>query len=255
MKFNNINVHISERANIHKDVKIGDNVTIYDNVEIMPGTIISNHCVIGEPLSRYYDEGASYENPVTRIKKNSLIRSHTIIYAGSSFGEGFQTGHRVTIREKSNFGEFCSVGTLSDIQGYCSVGNYSRFHSNVHIGQQSIIGNYVFIYPYVVLTNDPTPPSEHIVGPNIGDYSQIATSSVVLPGIKIGEHSLVGAGTVVSKNVDAYSLVVGAPGKILKDVREIKDRKTGEPYYPWPQRFSRGMPWENIGFEQWSKSL
>ena len=253
MKFNKRNQNISEKAKIGQNVKIGDNVTIYDYVEISDGSIIANDCVIGEPLNDYYFKGEEYQNPATRIGANSLIRSHTIIYAGSSFGKSFQTGHRVTIRENARFGDFCSVGTLSDIQGHCSVGNYCRLHSNVHIGMKSTIEDYVFIYPYVVLTNDPTPPSENIVGPIVGKFSQIATNSVILPGVEIGEHCLIGAGTVVSKNAEDYSLVVGVPGKKLKDVREIKDRKTGESYYPWPNRFKRGMPWESDGFEEWEQ--
>ena len=251
MKFNGRNQNISKNAKIGSSVRIGDNVTIYDNVEIMEGTTIANDCVIGEPLNAYYSQTDSYVNPTALIGKNSLIRSHTILYAGSRFGESFQTGHRVTIRENARFGDFCSVGTSSDIQGRCTVGNHCRFHSSVFVPETSVIGNYVWLYPSVVLTNDPKPPSTHIVGPKIGDFSQVAANSVVLPGVEIGEHCLIGAGTVVGKNVEDYSLVVGVPGKRLKDVREIKDRETGEPYYPWPNRFERGMPWQGVGFEDW----
>jgi len=115
------------------------------------------------------------------------------------------------------------------------------------------IGNFVFIYPYVVLTNDPTPPSDICVGPEVGDYSQIAVMSVLLPGVKIGKHCLVGAGSIVGKDVEDYQLVLGSPAEFKKDVRDIKNRKTGEPHYPWPYRFSRGMPWSEIGFEVWEK--
>lgn len=252
MKFNNKNVFISETATIGKNVKIGDNSSIYDNVVIGDDTVIANNCTIGEPHGNYYTSD-SYQNPKTNIGKNSLIRSHSIIYSGSTFGNEFSTGHRVTIRENTTFGEKCRVGTLSDIQGYCSFGNYCWLHSNVHIGQGSKVGNYVFIYPYVIFTNDPTPPSNICKGPRVDDFSQIAVSSVLLPGVKIGKHALVGAGSIVGKHVDDYMLVVGNPAKPVKDVREIKSRETNESHYPWPKRFSRGMPWEEIGFESWNK--
>ena len=48
-------------------------------------------------------------------------------------------------------------------------------------------------------------------------------------------------------------MVVGSPAKKIKDVRDIKSRETGESHYPWPLRFNRGMPWEEIGFEKWEK--
>lgn len=254
MKFNNRNIYISPSASIGKNVKIGDNSSIYDNVVIDDDTIITNDCVIGEPLTGYYTD-SDYKNPETFIGKNSLIRSHSIIYAGCQIGESFSSGHRVTIREYSIIGKHCRIGTVSDLQGHLQIGDYCWLHSNVHIGQQSKIGNFVFIYPYVVLTNDPTPPSNICVGPTIGDYSQIAVFSVLLPGVKIGKHCLVGAGSVVGKEVPDYQLALGSPAKILKDVREIKSRETGESHYPWPQRFDRGMPWQNSSFEEWEKNL
>ena len=251
MKFNNKNVNISPSASIGKNVKIGDNTVIYDNVIIGDDSIICNNCIIGEPLNSYYEYPDTYENPTTVIGKKSLIRSHCIIYAGNVMGNYFSCGHRVTIREFTKFGEHCSIGTLDDIQGYSEFGNYCRLHSNVHIGQISKLEDFVFVYPYVVFTNDPTPPSNVCIGPIVGAYSQIATGSVLLPGVKIGKHCLVGAGSIVGKNLDDYQLAVGTPAQMIKDVREIKDRETGESHYPWPYRFSRGMPWANMGFDEW----
>ena len=89
MKFNNRNVHIRPDAVIGQGVKIGDNTTIYPNVVIGDDVTICNDCIIGEPLSSYYTDGA-YINPKTIIGNGSLIRSHAIIYCGSTFGAGFK---------------------------------------------------------------------------------------------------------------------------------------------------------------------
>lgn len=250
MKFNNRNVFISPNAQIGKNVQIGDNTSIYDNVRIGDNSIITNDCIIGEPLHDYYFR-KDYENPITIIGENALIRSHTILYAGSIFGNNFSTGHRVTIRENSKFGDNCRVGTITDIQGHVIFGDNCWLHSNVHIGQNSKIGNFVFIYPYVVLTNDPNPPSDTCIGATIGDFSQIAVSSVILPATEIGKHCLVGANTVVGGKQEDYSLIVGNPGKRIKDVRDLKSKQTGLPHYPWPSNFKRGMPWEKEGFDNW----
>jgi acetyltransferase-like isoleucine patch superfamily enzyme len=250
MKFNN-EYKIGKNVVIGKNVKIGDGTVIYDNVVIGDDSIIANNCVIGEPLTDYYSN-QNYINPKTIIGKNCLIRSHSIIYAGSLFGNFFQTGHRVTIRENTTMGDHCSVGTLSVIEGFAKFGNYCRMQSNSHVCQTATLGNFVFIYPNVVLTNDPTPPSNTCIGPTIGDYTQITTGSLIMPGIKIGENCLVGAGSIVTKDVEDYSLVVGSPAKKVRDVREIESReKKGEKHYPWMYNFSRGMPWEGIGFEKW----
>lgn len=254
MKFTNRNVYISPSAQLGVNVKIGDNTTIYDNVVIGDNSIIANDCVIGEPTNDYYDDISCYANPGTRLGENCLLRSHAVIYASSTFGDGFSCGHRVTIRENSIFGANCRVGSLSDIQGYSSFGDHCWLHSNVHIGQGSSIGNFVFVYPYVVFTNDPTPPSNIRNGPTVGDYSQISVFSVLLPGVLVGRHCLVGAGSIVGRDVDDYQLVIGSPAKVVKRVTEIASRETGEPHYPWPARFDRGMPWEGQRFEDWIRA-
>lgn len=241
---------LGKNVKLGKNVRIGDGTIIYDNVEIGDNSVISNNSIIGEPLNDYY-QNVQYENPRTVIGSSALIRSHTIIYSGNTIGNNFSTGHRVTIREHCEIGDHCSIGTLSDIQGHVKFGSYCRLHSNVHIGQKSVLGNFVFVYPYVVFTNDPTPPSELCVGPKVGDYSQIATMSVLLPGVAVGEHALVGAGSIVSKNVADYSLTVGNPAKHIKDVREIKSRATGHSHYPWPKNFDRGMPWQGLSYDEW----
>ncbi|MFZ1800234.1 MAG: DapH/DapD/GlmU-related protein [Chitinophagaceae bacterium] len=250
MKFNNRNVYISPKAAIGMNVRIGDNTSVYDNVTIGNNSIIANDCVIGEPLSNYYNDPA-YVNPKTYIGENALVRSHTIIYAGNNIGDNFSTGHRVTIRENCIIGKNFSAGTLTDIQGYIKAGDYCRLHSNVHIGQNSLIGNFVFIYPYVVFTNDPHPPSNICTGPSVDDYAQVAVFSVLLPGIKVGKHALIGAGSVVSKDVNDFQLVMGNPAKVIKDVRELKSRENNLSHYPWPQNFDRGMPWQGLNYDDW----
>ncbi len=249
--FQSSDTRISPSAKIGKNVKIGARTIIYDNVEIGDDTIICNDCVIGEPLNDYYSQGDTYQNPPTKIGANSLIRSHTIIYAGNVIGDYFQTGHRTTIREENTFGHHCSVGTLGDIQGYSTFGNYCRLHSNVFVAMHSTLGDFVFIYPHVVITDDPTPPSNISQGATIGKYSQIAAGSILMPGIHIGEHCLVASGSIVTKNVADYQLMVGQPAQFIKDVREITDRETGDNHYPWPYRYDHRMPWKEMGYDAW----
>ena len=251
MKFNNRNIYISPKAKIGRNVKIGDNASIYDNVIIGDNCIICNDCIIGEPMNSYYYD-TNYSNSETLIGNNALIRSHTIIYSGCKIGNDFSTGHRVTIRENSVIGNSCRIGTLSDLQGNIIIKDHVWLHSNVHVGQNSIINNYVFLYPFVVLTNDPKPPSNDIFGPEIGEFSQIAVNSVILPGVRIGQHCLIGANSTVVKDCENYSLVLGSPAKTIKDVRDMKD-VNGQELYPWPVRFDRGMPWEGMNYAEWKK--
>ena len=161
----------------------------------------------------------------------------------------------MTIREKAEIGNNVSIGTLSDIQGNCKIGNYVRLHSNVHVGQLSVIDDYVWIFPYVVLTNDPTPPSENFLGVHIHSFAIIATYAVLLPGVEVASDALIAAGAVVTKNVEQYAIVGGNPAKVISDVRKTKNKVTGESVYPWRYHFDRNMPCEGIGYDEWYKSL
>lgn len=250
MKFNQRNIYISPKAVIGNNVKIGDNTTIYDNVRIGDDTIIANDCIIGEPANDYYFD-SGYENAETNIGANCLIRSGAIVYADVQLGDGFSCGHRVTIREKTVFGKNCRVGTLSDIQGYVRFGDHCWLHSNVFVAQYTEVGNFVFLYPHVMLANDKYPPSNNVKGATIGDYSQVAANSTVLGGITIGQHVLVGAASLVMKDAPDYALILGNPGKQIKDVRDLISKETNKPHYPWPENFERGMPWEGVGYQNW----
>lgn len=244
---------ILDNVTIGSDCKIDYDVLIRENVHIGNNTFIGNKCILGELLADQLEEMKQLK--VLKIGNNSIIRSNSILYGGSVIGSDFQTGHHVTIREYAQIGHHVSVGTLSDIQGECNIGNYVRMHSNVHIGQLSKIDDYVWIFPYVVLTNDPTPPSENLLGVHVNSFAVIATGAILMPGIEIGQDSLVGAGAIVTKSVEEYSVVVGNPARQIEDVRKLKNKVTGSGAYPWRYYFRRGMPWENSDFQSWFNSL
>jgi acetyltransferase-like isoleucine patch superfamily enzyme len=245
---------IAASARIGQDVTIGAHSIVYDNVVIGDGTFIGSHCTLGEPTAAIHSQGR-YVNPELHIGTKALIRSGSTLYAGSRLGEAFECGHKVTIREGAVIGRNVRIGTLSDIQGHCEIGDYVRFHSNVHVGHKSVVKDYVWIFPYVVLTNDPHPPSETLVGVTVEEFAVIATMSVILPGVRIGRDALVGACSMVRKDVDAESVVVGNPAKPVASVREVKSKFDGSNIYPWRETFDRGMPWEGIGYEAWRQGL
>jgi len=242
---------IGDQVTIGSNVTIGANTIVYDNVVLGDNTLVGAQCILGEPGAGIYSDASSYNNPPLVIGEGALIRSGTIIYAGSELGAKFECGHRVTIREKSRIGHHVRIGTLSDIQGHCEIGNYVRFHSNVHVGHQSIVRDYVWIFPYVVLTNDPHPPSETLRGVTVEEFAVIATMSVILPGVTVGRDSLVGASSMVRKDVEPETVVAGNPAKAVASIHDVKSKADGSKVYPWRETFDRGMPWQDIGYESW----
>ena len=235
--FKGTNIQIGE------NVSFGHHVIIYDNVSIGNGAVIGDFCIIGEGSS-----GLS-----TNIGQHCYIRSHSILYAGAQLDDYVQTGNRATIREVCKVGHHAIIGLGSELQGYCSVGAYTRIQSYVTVGQHAEIGMFVFIYPLCVLTNDPLPPSVVKEGVRIGDFSQIASGSILLGGANVGRFSLVGASSKVGGIYEDDSFIEGNPARKIGRLSKMPFfNPTGKRHYPWPYHYSTNMPWDGLDFDEWA---
>lgn len=243
-------VQIGNNVVIEDDVFIDYNTIIRDNVCIGKGSYIGANCVLGEYLADFFKERMEKEHPLI-IGSNAIIRSGTILYGDCNIGDDFQTGHHVTIRENTQIGSHVSVGTLSDVQGRSAIGNYVRIHSNVFVAPDAKLEDYVWVFPHVVITNDPTPPSNIMRGVTVKSFAIVAAGSVLMPGITVEGDSLIAAGAVVTKDVHAGDVVAGNPAKIVKKIEQIQNHITGEKVYPWRYTFKRAMPWEESDYETW----
>lgn len=246
------NFFIKDNAIVYEGAKIGNNTVIdvgaiiYPNVVIGDNCYIGPYCIIGSPTADYYKMNNNHVFKETKIGDNSVIRSNTIIYEDCSIGYNFQTGHHVTIREKSIFGNNCSVGTFSDIQGRVNIGEFVRLHSNVHLGMGTVIEDYAWLFPYVLTTNDMYPPHDKLEGCTIKKFAIVGASTTLLPGKTIGENAFVGAGSLVSKDIPDNMFAVGRPAIPKKRIEEIRD-KDGNLLYPWKEYLEeyRGYPWQD----------
>lgn len=241
------NIHstaiVNPLAKIADDVEIGPFSIIHANVVLASGCKIGAYCELG------IQSNLSNGSPLL-IEKNSIIRSHSVFYESSQFGEKLVTGHRVTVRENTIAGKNLQIGTLGDVQGDCVIGDYVRFHSNVHIGKMSKIGDFVWIFPYVVLTNDPHPPSDILKGVTLGNFSVVATMSIILPGVSVGEGAFIGAHSSLKDDAEAGMLYLGSPALKICPASKIKLQDgTRLPAYPWTSHFSRGYPDDIV--EKW----
>src|SRR5690606_27967307 len=128
-------------------------------------------------------------------------------------------------------------------------GDSVRTHSNVHIAKHSTIGSYVWLFPFVVLTNDPHPPSETMLGVTIEDFASNATMSVLYPGVTVGAGALVGAHSAVNADVAPDTVVAGNPARLVCRTDQLLLRDGSGPAYPWRRHFHRGYPDEVV--EHW----
>ncbi|HEY8549371.1 MAG TPA: acyltransferase [Vicinamibacterales bacterium] len=193
---------------------------IYRNVLLGADTQLEDFCIIGVP-----PRGAADGELQTVIGPGAVIRSHAVIYAGNVIGARFQTGNKVNIRESNRIGDDVSIGTLSVIEHHVAIGNRVRIHTQAFIPEFSVLEDGCWIGPNVVLTNARYPLSprakDTLEGPIIRRGAKIGANCTILPGVVVGENALVGAGSVVVRDVGAGEVVVGNPARVVGHVSAL----------------------------------
>lgn len=196
-------------------VKIADTAKVYPNVKLGENVTIEDFCIIGAPFG-------GQTNEETIIGDNAVIRSHTVIYAGNKIGNNFQTGNKANIRELNVIGSNVSIGTLSIIEHHVLLEDNVRVHSQVFIPEFSILKKDCWIGPNVVITNAKYPKSPNVKnelkGAVVGEFAKIGANVTILPGVIIGKNVLIGAGSVVVKDVQDGVIVAGNPARVLRDM-------------------------------------
>ncbi|QUC64520.1 hypothetical protein NsoK4_08875 [Nitrosopumilus sp. K4] len=221
------NYIVKKGAKIGKNVSIGHNSLIYSDVIIQENTRIGPNCIIGHPSKATILNSKKLDPKLqkrlltskTVIGKNSIIRSGTIIYSNVKLGNNCNTGHNAVIREHTKIGNNCIIGTNVVLNGFTKIGNFTRINTTCALPQSTIIGKGVFLAPLVAFSDN----KNVVMGngneaPIIKDYVRLGVGTIVLPNITIGRGSLVGSGSVVTKDIPSMSICYGNPAIIKSKI-------------------------------------
>lgn len=161
-----------------------------------------------------------------RIGKQAIVRSGSIIYANTTIGDRFQCGHQVLIRAEVTIGDRCVVHHKCTLEGRLRIGNGVKIMAHVYLPSTTEIGDMVFIGPGTTFMNDTYPMrrAAPVCGPRIEDHVSIGGGVSVCPEVTIGQNSVIGAGSVVTKDVPPNTLAYGVPAR----------------HYPLPENLSHG---------------
>ena len=194
--------------------RVYKNVSLGEEVEIHPP------CVIGIPPS-----GKTDGELATVIGDRAVIRPFTTIYAGVTIGQDFQTGQGASIRDDNVIGDGVSVGTHAVLEIRNRIGDGTRIHTGCFL-EDVKIGRDVFVGPNVTFTDDPHPMKcphylECAGGATVEDLVKIGANCTILPAVKLGSGALIGAGTVVVRDVRPRSVMVGNPAREIGSIDDL----------------------------------
>lgn len=140
--------------------------------------------------------------------------------AKCEIGVGTKIWQFVVILKGASIGKDSNICAHCLIEGDVVIGNNVTVKSGVQLWDGTRVGNNVFIGPNVTFTNDLFPRSkeypEKFTSITVNDFASIGANATILPGVTIGESAMIGAGSVVTKDVPAKAVVVGNPAKIIR---------------------------------------
>ena len=147
----------------------------------------------------------------------------TAIVESSDIGEGTRIWHFVHVREGAKIGKKCNIGKGVYIDTEVIIGDNVKIQNFATIYRGVVVEDDVFIGPAVVFTNDLYPRAfvwgeEKIERTIVRRGASIGANSTIVCGIEIGEYAMVGAGSVVTKDVPPHALVYGNPARLRGSV-------------------------------------
>ena len=164
------------------------------------------------------------------MKRTTYFSHETaVIDQDCSIGEGTKIWHFSHIMPTAIIGERCNLGQNVVVSPGVTLGNNVKVQNNVSIYTGVICEDDVFLGPSMVFTNILNPRSaivrrDQYVETRVEKGASIGANATIVCGNTIGKFALIGAGSVVTKPVPAYALIVGNPGKQIGWVSEYGHR-------------------------------
>jgi acetyltransferase-like isoleucine patch superfamily enzyme len=207
-------------AEIHPSATVYPGTILGDGVKVLEGAVVGKQPSLS-PRSTTRREAL----PPTQIGDGTIVSTGAIVFAGSRIGARVILGDQSCIRERVEIGDDVVVGRGVLVENDTTIGALTKIQADAYITAYSTLEDNVFVAPCVVTTNDnfmgrTERRHELIKGPTIRRGARVGGGAVLCPGVVVGEEAFVGAGAVVTRDVEPRMLVVGSPARVLRSVSE-----------------------------------
>ena len=207
-------------ADVHPTAVVHQGTVLGEGVRVLEYAVVGKQPTLGPRSTAKRDP-----LPPATIGDGTVISTGAIVFAGSTIGSGCIVGDQACVRERVTLGDDVVVGRGSLVENDTAIGRGTRIQADAYITAYSTLEEDVFVAPCVVTTNDNfmgrTERRKGLMkGPTIRRGARIGGGAILLPGIEIGEEAFVGAGAVVTKDVEARTIVYGNPARPVRDVPE-----------------------------------
>ena len=164
----------------------------------------------------------------TRIFDHVFIHPSANVSDKACIGGGTKIWINVQIRENAVIGENCIISKDVYIDHAVTIGDRCKIQNSVSVYNGVEIGNDVFVGPNVTFTNDKVPRAFNtewkITQTSIEDGASLGANSTIICGITVGEYAMVAAGSVVTRDVPPYTLVMGNPAREFSKIDKAGNR-------------------------------
>ena len=199
---------------------------VYPGTTLGEGVKVLEHAVVGkQPTLSPRSTAKRAKLPPAEIGDGTIVSTGAVVFAGSEIGARVILGDQSCVRERVVVGDDVVIGRGSLVENDTTIGAMTKIQAEAYITAYSTLEEHVFIAPCVVTTNDnfmgrTERRHELIKGPTIRRGARIGGGAILLPGIEIGEDAFVGAGAVVTKDVERRMVVVGNPARVMRPVSD-----------------------------------
>jgi acetyltransferase-like isoleucine patch superfamily enzyme len=219
------NCSVGAHVTLGNGCQVGHHVVIHADCRIGDGVRIDDHATLGKLPMRAANSATTKEQdlPPLTVGDACIVGTGVVIYRGAAIDSKVLMADLATVRENVTIGRGTIIGRGVTVENFCTVGRFCKLESECYLTAYSTLEDRVFVAPGVVTSNDnfvgrTAERFKHFKGVTVRKGGRIGAGSVILPGIEIGEDSLVAAGSVVTRDVPARTIVLGSPAKAWRPV-------------------------------------